>query len=205
MNFRYTILVFFNSWLLGESFRDASREPVTGILDEVTSYDGKPNPRISCSKGMEHARQLLAEKMKEMGLSPKGEATEEGNGYFFTVPGTKDDECPGGITSLVAVLEGHDEKLKEEFLLLNAHLDGPYNQGPTASKGNLETDNSYDDGGSVATILSLAEHFQKNPTVLKRSLLLVLSDGEEGISNVQTSSEWKRRFCASPGLFKTRR
>lgn len=166
-------------------------EPMNAILDEVTSLDGKPNPRISCSEGMQHARQLLADKLKEMQLQPMG----QDNDYFYTVPKTKDEECPGGITNLIAVLKGHDNLLKEEYILLNAHLDGPYNQGPTARQGNLQTDNSYDDGGSVSATLSLAEYFKENP--MKRSLIFVLSDGEEGIGNVATSPEWKRRFCQS--------
>ncbi|CAK9007166.1 unnamed protein product [Durusdinium trenchii] len=175
------------------SFRATNPESESAILDEVTNNDGKPNPRISCSAGIEHARQLLAGKMKAMGLMALG----QGNDYLYTVPGTKDDECPGGITNLIAGLPGSDEQLKEEYILLGAHLDGPYNQGPSAKEGNLETDNSYDDGGSVAAVLSLAKYFKDNP--IKRSLLLILSDGEEGIGNVQTSEEWKRRFCQSSG------
>ena len=181
------------------SFRATNPESESAILDEVTNNDGKPNPRISCSAGIEHARQLLAGKMKAMGLMALG----QGNDYLYTVPGTKDDECPGGITNLIAGLPGSDEQLKEEYILLGAHLDGPYNQGPSAKEGNLETDNSYDDGGSVAAVLSLAKYFKDNP--IKRSLLLILSDGEEGIGNVQTSEEWKRRFCQSSGLVSSKR
>ena len=50
------------------------------------------------------------------------------------------------------------------YILLSAHMDGPTNQGPSEAQGLLQTDNSYDDGGAVAVILSMAEYFQNNPT-----------------------------------------
>ena len=189
--FAHLLLAFF---CLGETLRHDHAdhdEPIAAILDQLTSDEGKPNPRISCSPGIQHARQLLAEKMKFMQLEPMG----QGGDYFFTVPKTNDEDCPGGITNLIGGLEGSDKTLKNEYLLLNAHLDGPFNLGPTARHGNLETDNSYDDGGSVAALLSLAQYFKKNP--LKRSLIIFLSDGEEGIHNVATSPMWKKRFCQS--------
>ena len=113
-------------------------EPMNAILDEVTSLDGKPNPRISCSEGMQHARQLLADRLKEMQLQPMG----QDNDYFYTVPKTKDEECPGGITNLIAVLKGHDNLLKEEYILLNAHLDGPYKPGSN-SKARQPSDGQF--------------------------------------------------------------
>ena len=50
------------------------------------------------------------------------------------------------------------------YLLLVSHLDGPTNQGPSREQGLLETDNSYDDAGSVAALLSMAQYFKDNPT-----------------------------------------
>lgn len=49
-------------------------------------------------------------------------------------------------------------------------MDGPSNQGPSKAQGLLQTDNSYDDGGAVAVILSMAEYFQNNP--IKRTWVL---------------------------------
>ena len=80
------------------------------ILTELTTFDDKPNPRLSCSEGMAHARQLVDEKLAEMQLKPLGSRD-----FRFTVPGTKDEECPDGITNMIAAVEGSDETLKDEL------------------------------------------------------------------------------------------
>eukprot|EP00434_Breviolum_minutum_P004090 symbB.v1.2.003603.t1/scaffold202.1/size271277/14 len=175
---------------LDSSLKSKAQSASEKILTELTTYDDKPNPRLSCSEGMAHARHLVEEKFETLGLKPMGS-----EGFRFTVPETKDEQCPDGITNLIAVVEGNDETLKDEYILLTAHMDGPSNQGPSKAQGLLQTDNSYDDGGAVAVILSMAEYFQNNP--IKRSLLLFISDGEEGIHNVATDLTWKETFCNS--------
>ena len=84
------------------------------ILTELTSFDDKSNPRLSCSEGMAHARQLVDQKFGDMQLKPLGSRD-----FRFMVPGTKDEECPDGITNLIGAVEGSDEMLKDEYLGLS--------------------------------------------------------------------------------------
>ena len=90
----------------------------------------------------------MMQKMSEMNLKPMG-----AEGFLYSVPGTVNDECPDGITNLIGAVEGSDETLKDEYILLSAHLDGPNNEGPSMSEGNLQTDDSYDDAGACAALL----------------------------------------------------
>ena len=95
---------------LDSSLKSKQSSPVN-TLTELTRYDDKPNPRLSCSKGMARARHLVEQKFETLGLKPMGS-----EGFRFTVPETKDEQCPDGITSLIAVVEGNDETLKDEYL-----------------------------------------------------------------------------------------
>ena len=79
------------------------------VLTELTSFDDKSNPRLSCSEGMAHARQLVDRKFGDMQLKPLGSRD-----FRFVVPGTKDKECPDGITNLMAAVAGSGEMLTDE-------------------------------------------------------------------------------------------
>eukprot|EP00438_Fugacium_kawagutii_P023858 Skav233772 [mRNA] locus=scaffold780:71015:77172:- [translate_table: standard] len=184
---------FWLPWLLGlavqgrlsdldVSLSKKSQSRSSTVLTELTTFDDKPNPRLTCSKGMAYARQLVQQKFQDLELKPMG---SKGNGFRYTVPETQNEECPDGITNLIAGVEGSDETLKNEYLV----------GGPSRAQGLRETDNSYDDGGSVAALLSIIQYFKDNP--IKRSLIIFISDGEEGINNVAVSDEWKQTFCSS--------
>ncbi|CAJ1354549.1 unnamed protein product [Effrenium voratum] len=162
-------------------------------LEQITEDRHKPNPRISCSAGLNHARDVLVAKAKSLSLKPMGT-----DGYRFTVPGTQHPtHCVDGITNIIAGIEGTDDELKHEYILITSHLDGPENEGGSGVLG--ATDNSYDDAAAVAASLALAKHFQESPP--KRSLIFAFSDAEEGITNIDAPEEWVRRLCDS-NIFK---
>lgn len=96
---------------LDSSLKSKAQSASEKILTELTTYDDKPNPRLSCSEGMARARHLVEQKFETLGLKPMGS-----EGFRFTVPETKDEQCPDGITNLIAVVEGNDETLKDEYL-----------------------------------------------------------------------------------------
>lgn len=75
--------------------------------------------------------------------------------------------------NVVAKLEGSDPALKNEYVLVSAHLDhlGP---GP---KGIFT--GAMDDASGVASVLEVARAFSKNPQRPKRSMLFVIFTGEE--------------------------
>ena len=79
--------------------------------------------------------------------------------------------------NLVAKLEGSDPKLKNEFVLVSAHLDhlgigAPIN-GSTIYPGAM------DDASGVASVIEIARSFSRNSQRPKRSMLFVIFTGEE--------------------------
>jgi Zn-dependent M28 family amino/carboxypeptidase len=79
--------------------------------------------------------------------------------------------------NIVAKLEGSDPLLKNEYVLLSAHLDhlgvgAPVN-GKTVFAGAM------DDASGVASVLEIAKSFGQNRVRPKRSMLFVIFTGEE--------------------------
>ncbi len=79
--------------------------------------------------------------------------------------------------NIVAKLEGSDPVLKNEYVLVSAHLDhlgigAPIN-GRTIYPGAM------DDASGVASVIEIAKAFAKNPQRPKRSMLFVIFTGEE--------------------------
>lgn len=78
--------------------------------------------------------------------------------------------------NVVGVLEGSDDKLKDEFIIYSAHYD---HNG--VGKPNAENDSIYngarDNAVGTVTVLSVAESLAKHP--VKRSSLFILFTGEE--------------------------
>lgn len=76
--------------------------------------------------------------------------------------------------NVVASLEGSDPRLKNEYVLVSAHLD---HLGVDAS-GTLFA-GAMDDASGVASVLEIARSFARNPQRPKRSMLFVIFTGEE--------------------------
>jgi hypothetical protein len=79
--------------------------------------------------------------------------------------------------NIVASLEGSDPALKNEYVLVSAHLDhlgigAPIN-GKTIYPGAM------DDASGVASVLEIAKSFSQSRQPTKRSLLFVIFTGEE--------------------------
>ena len=79
--------------------------------------------------------------------------------------------------NLVAELEGSDPSLKNEYVLLSAHLDhlgmGAPANGKTVFAGAM------DDASGVASVLEIAKSFSQSRERPKRSMLFVIFTGEE--------------------------
>lgn len=79
--------------------------------------------------------------------------------------------------NIVAKLEGSDAVLKNEYVLVSAHLDhlgiGAPIHGKTVYPGAM------DDASGVASVIEIAKSFSKNPQRPKRSMLFVIFTGEE--------------------------
>lgn len=79
--------------------------------------------------------------------------------------------------NIVALLPGSDPKLRGEYVVLTAHLDG-LGFGP-AINGDKIYNGAMDDASGVATLLEVARTLRESKTQLKRSLLFVVVTGEE--------------------------
>jgi hypothetical protein len=91
----------------------------------------------------------------------------------FTV-GVKSESV--STQNVVAVLEGGDAALKNEYVALGAHYDHVGVGAPV--NGDAIYNGADDDGSGTAAVLALAEAFAKGPRP-KRSLLFVWHAGEE--------------------------
>jgi Zn-dependent M28 family amino/carboxypeptidase len=79
--------------------------------------------------------------------------------------------------NLVAKLPGSDPALKNEYVVLSAHLDHIGIGEPI--NGDRIYNGAMDNGSGSALVLDMAASFKKNPEKLRRSILLVLVTGEE--------------------------
>jgi Zn-dependent M28 family amino/carboxypeptidase len=90
---------------------------------------------------------------------------------------TKVDVTRVESANLVARLPGSDPALKDEYVVLSAHLDHIGIGEPI--NGDRIYNGAMDNGSGSALVLDMAASFKKNPEKLRRSILLVLVTGEE--------------------------
>jgi Zn-dependent M28 family amino/carboxypeptidase len=79
--------------------------------------------------------------------------------------------------NLVAKIPGSDPALKNEYVVLSAHLDHIGIGEPV--NGDRIYNGAMDNGSGSALVLDMAASFKNNPEKLRRSILLVLVTGEE--------------------------
>ena len=79
--------------------------------------------------------------------------------------------------NIVARLPGTDPALKDEYVVLSAHLDHIGIGEPI--NGDRIYNGAMDNGSGSALVLDMAASFKHNPEKLRRSILLVLVTGEE--------------------------
>lgn len=87
----------------------------------------------------------------------------------------------GATANILGVVEGTDPQLKDEYIILGAHMDhlGWGYQGGSLYTGKLPAIHygADDNASGTAGLLELAQYFAANPT--KRSLLFIAFSGEE--------------------------
>ncbi len=79
--------------------------------------------------------------------------------------------------NIVASLPGNDPQLKNEYVVLSAHIDHVGIGEPV--KGDRIYNGAMDNAAGVAVLLDVAASLKKHPEKLKRSLLFVFVTGEE--------------------------
>ncbi len=79
--------------------------------------------------------------------------------------------------NIAAILPGSDPQLKDEYVVLSAHLDHVGIGRPI--NGDSIYNGAMDDASGVATLLDIAERLHHGKVKLRRSLLFVIVTGEE--------------------------
>ncbi|HKG20953.1 MAG TPA: M28 family peptidase, partial [Blastocatellia bacterium] len=105
---------------------------------------------------------------------PEGKPLEPGN-----IPLTADIKVDVTVKdspltqNVVAILEGSDPKLKDEYVVFSAH----YDHLETTGKGEV-FNGADDDGSGTSAVLEIAQAFSMGPRS-KRSILIIFHTGEE--------------------------
>jgi Zn-dependent M28 family amino/carboxypeptidase len=79
--------------------------------------------------------------------------------------------------NIIAKLEGSDPRLRNQYVLISAHLDHLGVGAPIA--GRTIYNGAMDDASGVASVLEIAKRFTQTPTRPKRSILFVIFTAEE--------------------------
>jgi len=182
------------SQLVGQGMRAASSvgrglEALTpGVgrgLETITSADVKRRIEIIAddsmggrdtpSKGLEATARYIASEFGRLGLTPRGDA-----GTFiqrYPIPGERQGQTPRTAPNVVGVLEGSDPVLKDEYIVLSAHMDHVGIGAPV--NGDSIYNGADDDASGTAAVLELAEALSQPGARPKRSVLFLTVSGEE--------------------------
>jgi hypothetical protein len=112
------------------------------------------------------------------------------SGTTFTVKNTAETKLVNSM-NVLGYIEGTDPELKNEAIVIGAHLDHLGRRGDYIFNG------ADDDGSGSVGVMEIAEAFAKNPVKPKRSVVFALWTGEEkGLLG-------SRYYVANPFIAKT--
>ncbi len=149
--------------------QDAKKKPAKSPRDSITAAELSAHLQKLCSgfqgrksatDGEKATAQYVAAEFKKYGLAPAGADKT----YLQSFP-AQNKYVNGTGTNCLALLEGTDEKLKNEIIVIGAHHD---------AVGGVGAD---DNGSGTVAVLELAQAFSKEKT--KRSLLFCTWGCEE--------------------------
>lgn len=83
-----------------------------------------------------------------------------------------------GAPNVVAVLEGSDPELRDEYVLYSAHMDH-IGTGPPDAAGDSIFNGADDDASGSVAVVEVAEAMASLPTAPRRSMIFLLVSGEE--------------------------
>jgi len=136
---------------------------VETLADDV--FEG----REAGSRGGHAAARYIVKRLEQLSVTPAGI-----DGQFFQM-------FHGNFRNLLAVIEGSDPALRNEYILVGAHYDHVGYGTPNNSFGPIGyIHNGADDNASgTAALLELIEALLQLPRSPKRSVLIAFWDGEE--------------------------
>lgn len=127
--------------------------------------------RLTPSPGLETAATWIAGELEAMGL--RGGGPDGGFIQRYDLP-----RGEGDAPNVVAVLEGSDPALRDEYLVYSAHMDHVGIRTPDEAGDSIW--NGADDNASGTTaVLEVAEAMASLPTAPRRSVIFLLVSGEE--------------------------
>lgn len=147
--------------ITAENFSDETR--MGGIMNFLASDELEG--RDSGSEGIEKAASFIEDIFKQNNIKP----------YFTTYKDTLSNFSKPAY-NIVGVIEGNDEELKNEFIIIGAHYD--HIGIITAENGDAIANGANDNASGTSTVLELARYFG-NTRKNKRSLLFTLFSAEE--------------------------
>ncbi len=156
-----------------------SVEQLKGYVDYLA--DDELEGREAGKRGGRTAGEYLRDRLEKLELQGAG-----ADGTFFQPFGQN-------FRNVLAILPGSDEKLKDQFVVVNAHYDhvgyGTWrnSRGPVGQIHNGADDNA----SGTAALLELAEAFSMLPVSPRRSILFAFWDAEE--KGLLGSKHWVAR------------
>jgi hypothetical protein len=139
--------------------------------------------RLAGTREERCAGDYIAQRFAALGLKPAG----MNNTYFqeFPVASVTNPHAPAGTgRNVLAVLEGSDPALKNEFVIVGAHYDhlGMGEFGSTATDKRPAIHNGADDNASgVAVMLDVARRLARGPKPARSIVFMAFSGEESGL------------------------
>jgi hypothetical protein len=176
---------------LGQRPQTGAETPTAQIADELGSLASDAmQGRGSGTQDELMAANYLASQLRQIGVSPGGDS----GGFIQDVSGTfrfRGGPKPWHTRNVIGVLAGSDQALKDQVVLLTAHLDHLGIGNPV--NGDKIYNGADDDASGCVAVLQLARALaQAEP--LKRTVLFVFFGSEE------TGGQGNQFFLAHPPL-----
>ena len=139
--------------------------------------------RLAGTKGNNEAAAYIKKYFKKFGLKKFNNSYYQPFKIFMKPDINKIKSDSVSTQNVVGYLEGSDENLKNEYIVIGAHYDhwgwGGKGSG-SKKKDTLAIHNGADDNASgVSALLSILEEFHHNKTAPKRSIIFISFSAEE--------------------------
>jgi hypothetical protein len=134
------------------------------------SMGGRDTP----SRGLDATARYIAGEFRRLGLTPAGDS----GGFIqrYPIPGGQNN-ARRTAPNVVGVLEGSDPTLKNEYIVLSAHMDHVGIGTPV--NGDSIYNGADDDASGTSGVLELAEALSRPGARPKRSVVFLTVSGEE--------------------------
>lgn len=128
--------------------------------------------RDTPSRGLEMTARYVADQFERLGLKPYG---DDGTWFHhYRIPEAKPSDTAATALNTVGILEGSDPQLKQEYVILSAHMD---HLGLSSGQIDSINNGANDNASGVAGLIELARAFSQPGTRPKRSLVFLAPSG----------------------------